>query len=36
MKTKPFVEDILEKGQEIVEKACILENEILMITNSKI
>ena len=33
---KTFVEDILEKGQEIVEKACILENEILMITNSKI
>ncbi len=33
---KTFVEDILEKGQEIVEKACILENEILTITNSKI
>ncbi|MEE2699774.1 MAG: glutamate formimidoyltransferase [Bacteroidota bacterium] len=33
---KSFVEDILKKGQELVEKACALENEIIQITNKKI
>jgi len=33
---KVFVEDILKKGQQLVDNACALENEIIKITNSKI
>ena len=33
---KPFVSDILKRGQKLVEDACSLENEIIKITNSKI
>lgn len=33
---KDFVEDILARGQELVDKACALEAEILAVTNSKI
>ena len=33
---KAFVSDILEKGQQLVHDACALEDEILMIANSKI
>ena len=35
-KDKNFVEDILKKGQKIVDDACELEQEIIKITNSKI
>ena len=33
---KNFVEDILKKGQKIVDDVCELEQEIIKITNSKI
>ena len=33
---KDFVSDILEKGQQLVDDACALEDEIMKITNSKI
>ncbi len=33
---KTFVKDILEKGQKLVDKACVLEAGILKVTNSKI
>ncbi len=33
---KTFVKDILEKGQKLVDKACVLEADILKVTNSKI
>ena len=33
---KDFVADILERGQQLVDDACALENEIMKITNSKI
>ena len=33
---KVFVEDILKKGQQLVDDTCALENEIMKITNSKI
>jgi glutamate formiminotransferase/formiminotetrahydrofolate cyclodeaminase len=33
---KTFVADILERGQQLVDDACALENEIMKITNSKI
>lgn len=33
---KAFVEDILTKGQALVDKACALETKILEVTNSKI
>jgi len=33
---KIFVADILERGQQLVDDACTLENEIIKITNSKI
>ncbi|MEE2931613.1 MAG: glutamate formimidoyltransferase [Bacteroidota bacterium] len=35
-KDKSFVEDILEKGKQIVDNTSLLEKEILEITNSKI
>ena len=35
-KDKSFVSDILKRGQKLVEDTCILENEIIKITNSKI
>ena len=35
-KEKAFVEDILKKGQQLVDDTCALENEIMKITNSKI
>ena len=35
-KDKSFVEDILNKGEDLVEKTCALENKIINITNSKI
>ena len=31
-----FVEDILKKGQQLVDDCCKLEEEIMKITNSKI
>ena len=31
-----FVEDILKKGQQLVDDSCKLEEEIMKITNSKI
>ena len=31
-----FVEDILKKGQQLVDDSCALEEEIMKITNSKI
>ena len=31
-----FVDDILERGQKLVDDTCALENEIMKITNSKI
>ena len=33
---KLFVDDIIKKGEKLVQKACTLEDEILKITNSKI
>jgi glutamate formiminotransferase/formiminotetrahydrofolate cyclodeaminase len=33
---KDFVADILERGQQLVDDACALEDEIMKITNSKI
>jgi len=33
---KAFVADILERGQQLVDDACALEDEIMKITNSKI
>ena len=33
---KTFVADVLERGQQLVDDACALENEIMKITNSKI
>jgi len=33
---KAFVADILERGQQLVDDACALENEIMKITNTKI
>jgi len=33
---KAFVEDVLKKGQQLVDKTCSLEDEIMEITNSKI
>tara|TARA_B100002052_G_scaffold179913_1_gene163801 strand:+ start:59178 stop:60869 length:1692 start_codon:yes stop_codon:yes gene_type:complete len=33
---KQFVDDILKKGEELIQKTCFLEEEILRITNSKI
>jgi glutamate formiminotransferase/formiminotetrahydrofolate cyclodeaminase len=33
---KSFVDDILKRGQKLVNDACALENEIIQITNSKI
>jgi glutamate formiminotransferase/formiminotetrahydrofolate cyclodeaminase len=33
---KAFVKDILKKGQQLVDNTCVLENEIIAITNSKI
>ena len=33
---KAFVEDILTRGQELVDNACALEEKILEVTNSKI
>ena len=33
---KDFVADILERGQQLVDDACALEDEIIKITNSKI
>ena len=35
-KDKSFTNDILEKGQKIIDKAYLIEKEILKITNSKI
>ena len=31
-----FVEDVLKRGQQLVDDACALEDEIMKITNSKI
>ena len=33
---KFFVEDVLKRGQQLVDDACALEDEIMKITNSKI
>jgi glutamate formiminotransferase/formiminotetrahydrofolate cyclodeaminase len=33
---KDFVADILDRGQQLVNDACALEDEIMKITNSKI
>ena len=33
---KAFVEDILKKGEQLVDDTCALEDEIMKITNSKI
>ena len=33
---KQFVDEIVKKGEQLIKKACTLENEILKITNSKI
>ena len=33
---KQFVDNILKKGEELIKKTCLLEEEILRITNSKI
>jgi glutamate formiminotransferase/formiminotetrahydrofolate cyclodeaminase len=33
---KSFVEDVLKSGQQLVDDACALEDEIMKITNSKI
>jgi glutamate formiminotransferase/formiminotetrahydrofolate cyclodeaminase len=33
---KAFVEDVLKRGQQLVDDACALEDEIIEITNSKI
>ena len=33
---KQFVDNILKKGEELIKKTCLLEEEILKITNSKI
>ena len=35
-KDKNFVDDILKRGQQLVDDTCALENEIMEITNSKI
>ena len=33
---KAFVRDVLKRGQQLVDDACALEDEIMEITNSKI
>jgi len=33
---KNFVDDILKRGQQLVDDTCALENKIMEITNSKI